>query len=337
MDSSLKILEVPNELVEFIENCSNFVIAGHKEPDGDCVGSQLALRSALMRMGKKVIVCKSSPFKRKELKKFEELFVSIPAEEFERQGWQPKETRVIIIDCTGRERTGEIQGFIEKFPCAIIDHHAAVTYPSSTKDAPVYNDAKSPSCTLLIQKLITALDLDVTEEEASLLLFGLCTDTGFFRHLNENNAASFEAAANMIRCGASPKKIYGITNGGKSLNSRILIGHILTRLESHFDGKLLLSTETLEESDTFGLEGRDSDALYQMILTIEGVEAALIIRQESAENCTVSLRSTDKIDVSQVAAIYGGGGHKNASGLTMKGDISSVKEKMLKSFKNIFT
>lgn len=329
MDSGVEILSVPEELVQFIKNGSKFVIAGHKEPDGDCVGSQLALRSALLRIGKEAVVCSAGPFKRSELKDYAHQFTAAPTEE-EKSG-----ARFIIVDCSGKERTGDLQELIEKFPCAVIDHHAAVTHSPSTPQAPVYVDANAPSCTLLIEKLINTLGLELTEEEATLLLFGLCTDTGFFRHLTEKNSTVFISAANMVLRGASPKNVYRVMNGGKSFNSRILLGHILSRTESHFNGKLMLSNETLEEFKTFGFEARDSDNLNKMLQAIENVEAVVIIRQECEESCTVSLRSIEKVDVAQIAASFGGGGHRNASGFTMKGNISDIKQIILEAFKNI--
>ena len=324
------LIEVPEELVKFISTGSKFIIAGHKEPDGDCVGSQLALRSALVRLGKEAVVCSAGPFKRSELKNYSGQFVDIPPD------YDKTDTKVIIVDCSGRERTGSIQEFLNEFPCAVIDHHAATTHPPSAPQSPVYVDAESPSCTLLIEKLITALGLELTSEEASLLLFGLCTDTGFFRHLTDKNAEVLEAAARMVHYGASPKNIYNIMNGGKSFNSRIMMGRILSRIESHFNGKLALSYETLDEFNTFGFESRDSENLNKMLLSIDGIQVIVIIRQECADNCTVSLRSVDNIDVAQIAASLGGGGHKNASGLTMKGDILQIKIILLNAFKKLF-
>jgi bifunctional oligoribonuclease and PAP phosphatase NrnA len=321
---------IPDELVQYIKTGSKFIIVGHKEPDGDCVGSQLALRSAILRMGKEATVSSAGPFKRSELKDYEEQFTEILPEK------NNSNVKIIIVDCSGMERTGSLHELLKTFPCAVIDHHEAVTHPSSSPQHPVYVDANSPSCTLIIEKLIIALGLELTTEEAELLLFGLCTDTGFFRHLTEKNAFVFEAAARMVKRGASPKEIYKIMNGGKSLNSRLLMGNVLSRTESYFGGKLLISYETLKEFKKYGFEGRDSDNLNKMLLSVEGVEAVVIIRHECADSCTVSLRSTDKIDVSKVASNFGGGGHKNASGLTMKGKVSNIKKIMIKSFKKVF-
>ena len=323
-------LEVPQELVQFITSGENFIIAGHKEPDGDCTGSQLALRSILLRMGKKAVVCSAGPFDRTEIKIYASQFADVNTLE------KNKNTKVIIVDCSGMERTGNIQELLEKYPRAVIDHHGAVTHPQSTPEAPVYVDSSLPSCTLLIEKLITALGLELTKEEAELLLFGLCCDTGFFRHLTENNGEVFEAAAKMLRSGASPKTTYQMINGGKKLKSRILMGHILSRVEEYFNGRLLISTETLEESNAFATESRDSDLLNKALLSVENVEATVIIRQESEDNCTVSLRSADKVDVSKIAASLGGGGHKNASGLSINGKISNIKQIILESFSKIF-
>jgi phosphoesterase RecJ-like protein len=330
MGPEIKIKNPPEELVQFINSCSRFIIAGHKEPDGDCVGSQLALRSALLRLGKEAVVCSAGPFKRTELREYAGFFTEVP-------DWTDTDTKVIITDCTSKERMGDILDSLEKYPCAIIDHHAASNYPPSTIHKPVYIDADSPSCTLLIYKLITALGLELTKEEAAYVFFGLCTDTGFFRHLTEKSATVLDAAAKMVHCGASPKKTFNIIHGGKSLNSRILLGRILSRTEPHFHEKLLISYETMEETNTFGIESRDSDSLNQLLLSIGGVQASVIIRQECADNCTVSLRSVDKINVAHIASSFDGGGHKNAAGFTMKGDIPFVKQKILDIFSDIFS
>jgi phosphoesterase RecJ-like protein len=136
----------------------------------------------------------------------------------------------------------------------------------------------------------------------------------------------------MIRAGASPKDAFRDINGGKSLGSRILLGHVLSRAEPLFDGKLILTYETYEETQEFGLEGRDSDSMYQLLQSIGGVEAIAVIRQESPEFCTVGLRSRDKVNVAEIAARFGGGGHKNAAGLKIPGLIEAFRPKLLEAF-----
>jgi phosphoesterase RecJ-like protein len=154
--------------------------------------------------------------------------------------------------------------------------------------------------------------------------------------MTDKNAAVFDAVKEMVLKGVNPKKIHRSIYGDKSLDSRKLLGHLLIRTESYFDGKLLLSYETLDEYKTYGLENRDSDALNQLMLLIKGIQVFLVIRQECASKCTVSLRSVDEVDVSQIAYAFGGGGHKNAAGFTTKGDISFVRQKMLKTFSGVF-
>ncbi|MDR1106213.1 MAG: bifunctional oligoribonuclease/PAP phosphatase NrnA [Treponema sp.] len=322
---------VPPELVAFIREGSAFLVAGHKEPDGDCVGSQLALCSVLERLGKRVLACSAGPFKRTEIKPYEHRFTARPGPE-EREG-----ARVIMVDCSAPERAGDLSPFLEKLPVAVIDHHKTGDHGPSGAESPVYLDPGAPSTTFMVQRLVEALGLELTEEEAGLLFFGLCTDTGFFRHVDSDGAETFAAASRLIRAGASPKRAFLAINGGKNLDSRRLLGLILSRAESHFGGRLILSCEELEETARFGLEGRDSDSLYQLLQSVEGVEAIVIIRQEEPGTCTIGLRSRDAVDVAAVAAALGGGGHKNAAGASSPGTIAPLRLAILEIFSRIFS
>jgi phosphoesterase RecJ-like protein len=185
----------------------------------------------------------------------------------------------------------------------------------------------------MITKLIEAFGGTPSREEAELLFFGLCTDTGFFRHTGEGEAETFSLAAKLIEAGASPKKTFLAMNGNRSLDSRILMGLVLARTSAHYGGKLLVSTEAYEDTRRFGLEGRDSDTLYQLLQSVKGVECIMIVRQESPGRCTVGLRSRDAVDVSRIAGKYGGGGHKNAAGLSMDGVISDLLPLLIAEFK----
>jgi phosphoesterase RecJ-like protein len=188
----------------------------------------------------------------------------------------------------------------------------------------------------MVLDVIAALGLAPTREEAEFLLLGLCADTGFFRHSSSGSAETFEYAARLIRAGASPKEVYRLMHGGKSLGSRYLLGRQLGKTRSRFRGRLLITTEDYEDTQRFGLDGRDSDSLYQLLQGVEGVEAVVVIRQETAETCAVGFRSREAVDVAAVAAKFGGGGHKNAAGASIAGTIETVYPAIVEAFAPIF-
>lgn len=317
------IHSVPAPLLSFLERYDFFVIASHREPDGDSVASSLALSSFLNRRGKRSAIISSGPFKRPEIKEFEPLFASSI------EGISvPEGAALLVVDCSGIDRIGDAAIGLEGLPRAIIDHHAT----NDSKGEADYVLPSAPATTILIQDIIESLAGTPLREEAELLLFGLCTDTGFFRHLDERSADTFSHAARLISCGANPKRTFARMNGGKSFESRILISRILSRMTRYYDGKLVISHESMEDTKEYGLEGRDSDSLYQLIQSIRGVEAIVLVRQESEDTCSVGFRSLDRVDVSVVASQFGGGGHRQASGLSVRGTINELIPKFIEAF-----
>ena len=143
------------------------------------------------------------------------------------------------------------------------------------------------------------------------------------------------AAARLVSYGVEPKMIYNEINSGKPYSTRQLLGVLLSKAERYLDGKLVITYETLEDTKKYGSEGRDSDALYQLLLSSQDVEAAVFLRQDTISTCTGGFRSVDKIDVSQVAAKFGGGGHKNASGMSTDGKIENLIPLIVKEFAKI--
>ena len=316
------MVPVPQNIIDFINGGTSFVIVGHEEPDGDCVGSQLALCSLLSRLGKKAIPCSAGPFERTEIKPFEQFFLPFPENR--------KELRVLVMDCSARERVGDLP--IDDLPFAVVDHHAS----GEPWGDVVYLDTCASSVSFMTEKIYTALGAKPTKEEAEFLLFGICTDTGFFRHLNDKGSETFFTAARLVAAGASPKKIYGIMDGGKSLNSRLLAGSCLARTRSYHGGKLLVTNETLEESEQFGHISRDSDLIYRLLQSVEGAEAVALVRQENKDECSIGLRSRERIDVAAIAKSFGGGGHKNAAGAKVSGNSAQLEEKLVAAFGEIF-
>jgi len=323
--------KVPGELLDFLRTGNKFLVTGHKEEDGDCVGSQLALCSALRRLGKEAIPCATGPFKRTEIKPYEKFFC------FNIDEKTRKDAFLIIADCCELERTGDLAPVLKGLHTAFIDHHKINLHKQDLEGKPIYICEESPSVTLMILNIIDALGMELTKEEAEYLLFGLCTDTGFFRHVDSGNAETFEAAAKLVKAGASPKKTYRDIYGNKSLDSRYLLGHILIRTESHFGGKLLVTTEDAEKIQQYGTDSRDSDTLYQLLQSVTGAQAVVLIRQDKPGKLSVGFRSLDPVDVSKIAESLGGGGHKNAAGASITGTIDEIIPKIPELFKNIFS
>jgi phosphoesterase RecJ-like protein len=124
--------------------------------------------------------------------------------------------------------------------------------------------------------------------------------------------------------------------GGKSYGSRKLLGILLSRCEDYYSEKLMVTWETREDISKFGKESRDSDTLYQLLFSIKGSRTAVLLREEENDEISCSLRSREPIDVGAVAAEFGGGGHKLASGFSLQGTtLSNVKKQIIDRFKDI--
>lgn len=310
-------------ILGFLRAHSTYIVAGHKEPDGDCVGSQLALASYLERRGKKAVLASAGPFTRTEIASFERLFTADPS------GVPADGAALVVLDCSSLSRIGELEARLPPgLPVAFVDHHAS----NESTGASSYVDSSAPAVTCLVQRIIEAEGEAPTKAEAEYLLFGLCTDTGFFRHLDSGTGLIFEEAARLIDAGASPKTAYAWMHGGKPFAARKLLGRLLSRAETRYGGKLVVTSMSLEDQAEFGLVSRDSDALYQLLLSVAGVEAAMVVRQESPTHCTVGLRSRETVDVASIAKAFGGGGHRLASGIHLDGLAAEVVERVAKAF-----
>lgn len=312
----------------FILSHDSFLIAGHKEPDGDCISSCIGMSYIVRHFNKQYAMLSAGPFKRTEIKMNANLFKQeIPFMTNEERS----KCGLIIVDCSEIMRLGDIDGDFKGLDTFIVDHH-------KTADSKLTNaiiDPSSPAACCIVQQLYEAIIGKPDAEAAHVLFFGLATDTGFFRFLIQDSAEVFKAAARLVESGANPRTIYDEMTSGKPWSTRKLLGIMLDRAERKFNGKLIITWETMEDTHKYGLEGRDSDALYQMLLAVDGVQAVLFIRQETEHSCTIGLRSRDDADVSVIASKFGGGGHKNAAGGSVEGQIETLIPAICKEFSKI--
>lgn len=317
------------EFKDFISNHQYFYVIGHKEPDGDCIASCLGIADILKKSNKEYKLLSAGPFKRPEIKKFEKQF-SNKTDFLDNKDREI--TGLIILDCSELSRLGEIDGDLSGLDIFVIDHHKTSNLPENAKG---FIDPEAPACAYLVQIFYEKILGKIPLKLANILFFGLSTDTGYFRFLSQDSAEVFMAAARLVSYGVEPRMIYNEINSGKPYSTRQLLGVLLSKAERYLDGKLVITYETLEDTKKYGSEGRDSDALYQLLLSSQDVEAAVFLRQDTISTCTGGFRSVDKIDVSQIAAKFGGGGHKNASGMSTDGKIENLIPLIVKEFAKI--
>lgn len=319
--------EKTNEFAQFLSAHDFFYVIGHKEPDGDCVFSCLGMAALLDAKKLPYQLLNAGPFKRTEIRDKADLFTNTPTflSEPER-----KKTGLIILDCSEMSRLGEIDGDLSALDTYIIDHHKTANVAENC-----IIDPSSPATACLVQQLYEKLIGKPPKEVAELLFFGMATDTGYFRFLKDDSAEVFMAAARLVEAGANPRQIYDKMTGGKPYSTRKLLSIMLSRAERYYNGKLVITYETMEDTRKFGQEGRDSDALYSLLLACDGVEAVVFLRQETEHSCTAGFRSRDTVDVSVIAAKFGGGGHKNASGLSMEGKLENILPAICKEFAKV--
>jgi bifunctional oligoribonuclease and PAP phosphatase NrnA len=309
---------VPEELIHALISHSSALIIGHKNPDADSLTSQLVMQSILDYLGKRTLLLSPGPFDRKEIRHFEPLFSSSVSDDFLKSN-----PLVIVLDCSTPDRIEPFDLLLPGHTVAVIDHHASGSEFGDIR----YVFDRAFSVTFLVFQIMKRLKVPLTQIDAQRLFFGLAADTGFFRHINEGRSEVFAMAAELAEAGASPKDIYDTMYGGRSLTSRRLLGMLLSRAESHYHGRLLVTWETYEECSLFGEAERDSDVLYSQLLSVESCDVVVYLRQNEELSCSVGLRAgaQSTIDVGMIAAGLGGGGHRKASGTTLSMPLEKAK------------
>jgi phosphoesterase RecJ-like protein len=318
------LFTVPAEVKDFIRRYPRLVILGHLDPDGDCVASQLALALFLKRTGKETLLLSAGPFERPEIAPFSEFFRFQPA---------PGDLAatesgcgVVVLDCSSPQRVGKFLDALASLPLLVIDHHASGDDFGTVR----WVVPSAPAVTFLIQLLIEALGGAPNREEARLLLFGLCTDTGFFRHLEKDCPPVFAGVSRLTAAGASPREAYRMMYAGAGLGKLKLLAHTLLRAEACLDGRVIVTFQTREDFRTRAEEAsRGSDDLYRLLQNVRGSELVVLIQEEEPGRCTVGLRSGDRFDAGAFAKACGGGGHPRAAGYPDTGSIEEVKRRLL--------
>ena len=305
MDVSFK------QIANLFEESHSIILTGHVNPDGDCLGSLLALYQYLLSLGKDVrmVLDDDVPVLYKFLPGH--LAIEKPTAQL------IKVDLLIVLDASDLERIGNVKHYVNA-PILNIDHHL-----SNTRFADYcYIDSTSAATGEILFQLFTMLNATITADMASCLYTAIATDCGFFRYAN-TSVQTMNYAAALMEKGASPHIISEHLET-KSLESILTLGKVLESLELYHHGKIASITilpNTLGNLDT-------TEGFINYPRVIEGVAIAIMFKVMSDNTVRISFRSKD-VDVSKLALSFGGGGHARAAGCAITGKIEEVKKAVL--------
>lgn len=322
MPSPRALDDAIEEAKRTIEGHKSFVLFEHMKPDGDCVGSGLALAQTLQYLGKQALLVSHDPHPA--------VYDFLPGRQFHTRAQyiEPEDFRAevaIFVDCTDPERAGKGLELAKNCVWVNIDHHV-----SNTRFGSVNVVAPDAAATgEIIYRLIGALGAPLTKDIATCLYVAIATDTGGFRYQNTTKE-TFEIAAKLTDAGANPWEISELVFESRSVSSLLLLGKALTTLKLYHGGKLASVVVTKETMAGAGASPDDTEGIVGYPRSISGVEVALFFREaEDDQGFHVSFRSRSKVDVSEIAVKLGGGGHPRAAGALVAGAFEEVSRKVM--------
>lgn len=310
-----------DNIKEEIEKAQTIVVVTHESPDGDAVGSSLAMYQALKQMGKAVdIVIPEMP----------KTFNFLPcADEIKKEGRNDLQYDLgISLDCTDTKR---LEGFDPWYDTAkikiSIDHHGTNAMFADYN----YIDPVSPACAQILIVVLESMGITINKDIGTCILAGIITDTGGFRY-DGVTTETFEFTANLIRLGVNVSEIYKRVLETKTRANFELRKRAIDRMEFFEDGKIAFTYITMKDEEEVKSESGDHEGLVEMGRDLEGVEVSILLR-ETEKGFKASLRSNEYVNVSEVCSIFSGGGHIKAAGCTIPYELEIAREKILERTK----
>lgn len=302
------------QVLHHIGQRRHFLVTSHTRPDGDAVGSTLALAQILHKMGKtaEVVLGDTVPV----------IYKPLPHAHAIQHGSHVngKYDAAIILECDSLVRT-RLQGLEGHF-LINIDHHA------SSKPFADVNWIDPSACAVaeMVFRIAQAAGVKITADIATCLYTAVLTDTGSFCY-SPTNAHTFELAKRLVEHGADPARIAQSVYFSNPTSKMRLLGTALSSL--HREGAITWMSVTRQDMDRCGALDEDCEGLVNYALSIAGVEVAVFFRETGAERVRVSIRSKGAVNVSDIAEKYGGGGHECASGFSTPGPLHAAEELVL--------
>lgn len=312
------------KIISKIKESQKIAILSHIMPDGDNIGSSLALYTALERIGKQVayILDDEIPRTYRFLKN---------SDKTQRPGAEGDFDLVIALDCGDVERLGEAKRYLEGRFVINIDHHISNTAFGD------YNmvDSNASATGEIIYQIIRILGIPMDKDISECLYTAIVTDTGQFQYSN-TTSVTHQIAGDLINNGVSAPEMYEKLYQNNPIEKIYLMKEALDSLEFYNNGSISCITLTKKQIEAAGAKDSDSEGIINLAREIENVEVAIFFREVVDDSVKVGFRSKKVIDVCTIAKQFGGGGHVRASGCTVKGSIGEVKEKVVQAVINAF-
>lgn len=303
------------KICKLIEESNSFMLTTHINPEGDAIGSELALALVLKEMGKDVFVLNQDPVP---------YFLRFLPGVYMVQNRLP--SRIfdvgILLDCGSPERTGSIGEHLSLCRKIVsIDHHATQSGFGDLR----YVDTGASSTGELVYRLIRSLEKEIDTKVATLLWVAIATDTGSFRYSN-TTSSSLEVAAKLVEHGASPSAVSENLYENDPPKRLLLLSRVLSTLEVLDDGRVASITISKVDMEKFKATADFLEGFINYPRSLHKVMVAVSFREESERHFKVSLRSKGSADVAKVAAFFNGGGHIKAAGFRLEGSLKKVKK-----------
>jgi phosphoesterase RecJ-like protein len=304
------------EICEAIRQRQRFVLTSHARPDGDAIGSQVAMAFALRQLGKSasLVGADAAPPQFQTFPGVRDIQVSTTVHgHFD---------AAIVMECGDLSRTG-VDGF-EKYFVINIDHHPG----NKMYGALNWFDEGAAACGEMVFGLIDALGVELTPEIATHIYIAILTDTGGF-HFSHITPRTFEICRRCTEAGARPEAIARAVYDSNTLGRLRLMGAVLHDLEFVDGGRVALAHLSLQRFEDTGSTLDDLDGLINIPLTVKEIQAVAFFKEVAPGSYRISVRSKGDVDVNRVAGVFGGGGHKNAAGFSLDGSYDDVCRKVV--------
>lgn len=302
------------KVCDFLRNHDDYLILCHATPDGDTLGSGFSLAMGLTRMGKKCMIKCADEIPSK---------YSYFTSHFENKEIDYK--TVVAVDTADIVLLGSLaKEFVGKIDLCI-DHHI-----SNTRFADrLYLDCTGAANCECIYDIFRAMPMELDNVSAAAIYTGISTDTGSFKYSNVT-AKTHKIAADLYSYDINPSEIGRLMFDTKSRGRIELERMVLDSAEFHFDGKCMLLTATNAMKEKTGCSDNDLEGVAVISRSVEGVLAGVSVKEKEDGSYKISVRTYPPLNASEICKVLGGGGHQNAAGCILEGELSTVKEKILK-------